>query len=98
MPRKARAKFDEKKLTKGQLRKLNALKKSIGDELGEKAFGEWFETGGTEGAVAADKNATIITDVLTPLITQKGLRIPRGGYLLRRGRGRVIVEKPTRPE
>jgi len=28
-------------LTKGEIRKLNALKKSIGDELGQKAFDEW---------------------------------------------------------
>ena len=95
MPRKARPKFDQKKLTKGQLRKLNALRKSIGDELGEKAFGEWLATLATEGVGSGDKNAVLITNALTPLIKQKGLRIPRGGYLLRRGRGRVIVERPS---
>ena len=87
--------LDEKELTKGQLRKLNALKKSIGDDLGEKAFSEWLKTIGTEGAGPRDKNAVLITEALTTLIKQKRLHIPRGGYFLRRGRGRVIVERPT---
>jgi hypothetical protein len=95
MPRRPRPKLDEKNLTKGQLRKLTALKKSIGEDLGQRAFAEWLKTIGTEGAGPNDKNAMIITEALTPLIKQKGLRIPRGGYFLRRGRGRVIVERPT---
>ena len=33
---------DEKKLTKGQLRKLNALRKSVGNELGEDVFSKWL--------------------------------------------------------
>ena len=34
------AQIDESTLTKGQLRKLGALKKSVGDEVGERAFAE----------------------------------------------------------
>ena len=30
--------IDEGALTKGQLRKLNALRKSVGEEVGERAF------------------------------------------------------------
>ena len=40
-----------------------------------------------------DKNAELIADVLVDQINQGKLRIPRGGYLVRRGRGRVIVER-----
>ena len=36
--------MDEASLTKGQIRKLNALKKSIGDNLGEQAFSKWLQT------------------------------------------------------
>ena len=95
MPRKAAAKFAEKELTKGELRKLNALRKSLGDDIAEKAFGDWYaETGGGDGVGGADKNAQMITEVLFPLIKSNKLRIPRGGYIVRRGRGRVIVERP----
>ena len=41
-PKKAMPKFDEAGLTKGQLRKLNALRKSIGDKLGTAAFSDWL--------------------------------------------------------
>ena len=34
--------IDESTLTKGQRRKLNALRKSIGDEIAERAFLEWL--------------------------------------------------------
>ncbi len=33
----------ESHLTKGQIRKLNALRKSIGDDLGEQAFSKWLK-------------------------------------------------------
>ena len=85
----------ESTLTKGQRRKLNALRKSVGDEIGTQAFFAWlfsYEAPGT----TADANAALIVDTLWPLVQQGTLSIPRGGYLLRRGRGRIIVE-PARP-
>ena len=38
--------IDERGLTKGQLRKLRALKKSVGDGIGERAFSEWLASQG----------------------------------------------------
>ena len=81
--------IDESGLTKGQRRKLNALRKSVGDEVGERAFTDWLSSRPTE---KADDNAAMIVDTLWPLVQQGTLAIPRGGYLLRRGRGRIIVE------
>ena len=43
-------------------------------------------------AAKADTDAELIVDTLWPLVQQGVLAIPRGGYLLRRGRGRIIVE------
>ena len=85
--------IDESALTKGELRKLNALRKSVGDTLGEQTFAKWLEKRASRagGAEATDKNAELIADALVGLINEKGLRIPRGGYLVTRGRGRVIV-------
>ena len=67
----------------------------MGDEIGTQAFFAWlfsYEAPGT----TADANAALIVDTLWPLVQQGTLSIPRGGYLLRRGRGRIIVE-PARP-
>ena len=87
--------IDESTLTKGQLRKLNALRKSVGDEVGERAFAEWLALQGAAGP-KPDSNAATIVDRLWPMVEQGALSIPRGGYLIRRGRGRIIVE-PTKP-
>ncbi len=83
--------IEESALTAGRRRKLNALKKSVGDEIGERAFAEWLASQG--GArTEADANAALIVDTLWPMVEQGTLAIPRGGYRIRRGRGRVIVE------
>ncbi|MFQ5955548.1 MAG: hypothetical protein ACE5JZ_10830 [Kiloniellales bacterium] len=92
MPKKTRQKFDESKLTKGQLRKLNALRKSIGDAIGERAFAEWLESQPAPRKSLVDKTAELIATTLWELVQKKKLKIPRGGYLVKRGRGRVIVE------
>ncbi len=84
--------INEGKLNKGQLRKLNALRKSIGEEIAHKAFAQWLNSQTTDVGGEVDKNAELIADVLVDQINQGKLRIPRGGYLVRRGRGRVIVE------
>ena len=89
------SKFDESKLTKGQVRKLTALRKSLGQEIADKAFSEWLQKATTEKAEPEDKNAKLIAETLVKLIEKQNLQIPRGGYLLRRGRGRVIVERAT---
>lgn len=103
MAKKARAKkaaatqasnsgIDESALTKGERRKLNALRKSVGDKLAEATFAKWLKKQSAEQTgVAEDKNAILIADALVKLIQDKNLRIPRGGYLVTRGRGRVIV-------
>lgn len=100
MPRKPRKKqqnFSEKDLTKGQLRKLNALRRSLGDEqIANEAFAKWLRKYGSAGArqgEVEDRTATIILETLEPLVLKQRLKFPRGGYLLRRGRGRVIVEQ-----
>ncbi len=88
----AKASFTESELTKGQIRKLNALRKSIGEEIAHKAFADWL-TSQPEAVEVVDKNAELIAELLVDQINQSKLRIPRGGYLVRRGRGRVVVER-----
>ena len=36
--------IDQSTLTKGQFRKLNALRKSVGDDIAEDAFAKWMKS------------------------------------------------------
>ena len=82
--------INEKDLTKGELRKLTALRKSLGEDIADKAFAEWYEKQETVSP-EADPNIEVIEKALHPHL--KKLKFPRGGgYTLRRGKGRVIVE------
>ena len=82
--------FDEDALSKGQLRKLNALRKTLGDDdIAREAFAKWLEK---YGASAGDKHAAALAVMVLRAIQSEGLQLPRGGYIVRRGRGRVIVE------
>ena len=82
--------IDEAALTKGQLRKLNALRKSVGPAIADEAFPKWLAQ--SAEAPETDENAETISRALWDLIRQGRLSIRRGGYIVRRGRGRVIVE------
>lgn len=93
MPRaKKRAAFTEAELKKGELRKLNVLRKSLGPDIADKAFAGWIATKPTEGGGETDQGADMIAGELMKLVEKHNLQIPRGGYLVHRGRGRVIVE------
>lgn len=82
--------FDESALTKGQLRKLNALRKSLGNAIADEAFAKWLQQAVAEPE--EDGNAHVIAEALWGLVQDGRLSIRRGGYVVRRGRGRVIVE------
>ena len=70
--------IDEGSLTKGQLRKLNALRKSVGGENGERIFAAWLASQGVADR-KEDENAATIIDTLWPLVQDGALAIPRGG-------------------
>ena len=88
--------IDKVALTRGQARKLAALRKSVGDEIADWTFLERLASRPAAAGSAPDDNAALVVDTLWPLVQQGTLAIPRGGYLIRRGRGRIIVE-PARP-
>ena len=92
---KAKSAINEKKLTKGEVRKLTALRKSLGDEIADKAFSAWYEQRDTGGAAAkSDPNISVIEAALAPHLNK--MSFPRGGgYTIKRGRGRVVVEPLT---
>ena len=82
--------IDESALSKGRLRKLNALRKSLGQTIADEAFARWLEQ--TNEAPETDENAEIIADTLYGMVREGRVSIRRGGYVVRRGRRRVIVE------
>ncbi len=89
----AKSKIIQTNLTKGQIRKLNALRKSVGPDIGERAFAQWLKGVNAERATAGDKTSAQIAEAIQAALGKKGLSIPRGGYLVTRGRGRVIVTR-----
>ena len=91
------AKINEKALNKGHMRKLTALRKSLGPKIADKAFGEWLSQQDSSAGTSEDKNAAMIEATIAKLIKSKGLRIPQRGYKITRGRGKVKVSLVTAP-
>ena len=75
-------------LTKGEIRKLNALKKSIGDKLGQKAFDEWRK--GNSKSENSDKVADRIVSILSSAEDIESLNLGAKGYTIYKSRGRGV--------
>jgi len=81
--------IDETTLTKGQTRKLNALRKSLGNDIADKAFEQWLTSQPSKDAVAqADPVAEKIVSALSALANDKSFRLGRRGYAVRRAKGK----------
>ena len=79
--------FKESDLTKGQIRKLNALRKSIGDELAEEAFEKWLRK--QASGVAQEKPDPVAEQIAEALkaLEKKKLNLGRYGYAVKHARG-----------
>ena len=80
--------MDESSLTKGQIRKLNALKKSIGDNLGEQAFSKWLQTQSKSSVAKKDPVAEKLHSAISSLASDSSLRLGTKGYTIKRARGK----------
>ena len=80
--------IDESAFTKGQIRKLNALRKSVGDEIGEEAFTKWLAAQSKITKEARDPVADTLVLALAHLQDNKSFRLGRRGYVVRRAKGR----------
>ena len=91
---KVKSAINEKALLKGEIRKLTALRKSLGEDIADKAFSEWYGQRDTGGTAKGDPNISVIETALAPHLNK--MSFPRGGgYTIKRGRGRVVVEPLT---
>ena len=81
--------IEEKSLTKGQLRKLNALRKSVGDDLAEDVFDKWMKRQAKDAAVEKpDPVADKLAAALSKLENDPSFRLGNQGYTVRRARGK----------
>ena len=80
--------IDQSNLNKGQIRKLNALRKSLGDEIADNAYTKWMKTQTKENSIQIDPVAVKIEEVLSSLVHDKSFRLGRKGYIIKRSRGK----------
>ena len=80
--------IDHSTLTKGQVRKLNALRKSVGDDIAEDAFGKWMKSQSKTPKDVRDPVADALVAALANLTSDKSFRLGNKGYVVKRARGK----------
>lgn len=94
--------IDESTLTKGQMRKLNALRNSVGDKLGNEVFAKWLVQQASAAAVPKpNATAVKIEEALAQYAGDRSFRLGNYGYTIRRARGKrrsgFMVTKNEKP-
>ena len=80
---------DDQMLTKGQVRKLNALRKSLGNKIADQAFASWLkEQPSKKVEEKSDPVADKIMRALEKLANDKSFNLGRKGYVVKRAKGR----------
>jgi len=82
--------IDHSKLTKGQVRKLNALRKSVGNDIADVAFGKWMKTQSKKSKEVRDPVADALVAALSSLTSDKSLTLGNKGYVVRRAKGKGV--------
>ena len=79
----------DSQLTKGEIRKLNAAKKMLGDSVGENAFAQWYATK-PESVIKDDPIAQQIVQALDRFKNDKKFKLGNRGYIVKRTRGKDV--------
>ena len=80
--------INESTLAKGQLRKLNALRKSVDDALGEEVFAKWLAQQAQATAPKEDPVAVKIEEALARFADDRSFNLGVYRYTIRRARGK----------
>ena len=80
--------IDQSTLNKGQIRKLNALRKSVGDNIADAAFGKWMKTQSKTPKEVRDPVADALVAALAHLNHAKDFKLGNKGYVVRRAKGK----------
>ena len=90
-------------LTKGQIRKRNVLRHSLGKKIADQAFSKWMKvqkSAATKKAPKMDAVAAKIAVALKPLSSRK-INFGTYGYTIRRAKGRgakgLVVTRNVKP-
>ena len=100
--REAELPISKAELSKGQVRKLTALRKSIGDDLAEEVFEKWLQRQASgKSKERQDPIAARIVEALAELATDPTFKLGNYGYTVVRARGHgasgLSVRKNTKP-
>ena len=91
--------IDQSTLKKGQIRKLNALRKSVGDEIAEDAFDKWMMNQSKTPKEVRDPVADALVTALDQFKDDKTFRLGAKGYVVKRSKGKgasgFIAQKVT---
>jgi DNA (cytosine-5)-methyltransferase 1 len=80
--------IDQSTLTKGQVRKLNALRKSVGDDIAEDAFGKWMTAQSKTPKDVRDPVADELVAALDQFKDDKIFDLGTKGYVVKRSKGK----------
>jgi hypothetical protein len=80
--------IDQSTLTKGQIRKLNALRKSVGNDIAEDAFAKWMKSQSKTPKDARDPVADALVAALDQFMDDKTFRLGAKGYVVKRSKGK----------
>ena len=76
------------KLTKGQVQKLNALRKSLGNKIADPAFSKWLKTqNSSKSGEQTDPVAEKLEQSLKSLESEK-INLGTWGYTIKRSKGK----------
>ena len=81
--------INEKTLTKGQLRKLNALRKSLEAKIADSVFTQWLKAQPVKVVTAkSDPVAEKLVAAMASLSKDKAFNRGRKGYVVKRAKGK----------
>ena len=80
--------IDHSTLTKGQVRKLNALRKSVGYDIAEDAFSKWMKSQSQTPKEGSDPVADALVAALEQFKDDKTFRLGTKGYVVKRSKGK----------
>ena len=82
--------IDHSTLTQGQIRKLNALRKSVGNDIADVALGKWMKTQTKTPKDVRDPVADALVAALSNLQKDKSFKLGNKGYVVRRAKGKGV--------
>ena len=91
------------KLTKGQIRKRNALRKSLGNKIADQAFAKWIKAEKLATSKKAPKKDAVAEKIAGALksLSSKKINFGTYGYTIRRAKGRgakgLVVTRNVKP-